>query len=203
MWPFDQNNQQVYQQYAQGYDNGNYDNFNQNQAFGHLQQFMMGAPQDLQQQVYQQHFEQMPYEQRALLAQQMPAHYGVDPNNSWSLSQGLMRLGQESPQLLQRIFSHPLLLGSAMALTGLVAKHMLSRHHNGGFGGQNVGYAQGGYNPQAQYMQQELYQERREDQELRRELAEERREDQELRRELRREEQMEEREFRHHRRDDY
>lgn len=195
MWPFDQNNQNAYQQYAQGYDTGNYNGFDQNQAFGHLQQFMQGAPLDMQQQLYQQHFTQMPYEQRAFLAQQVPPQYGMNPNDPFSMSQSFLRMGQEQPQLLQRIFSHPLLLGSALALTGLVAKHMITHHEREQ---QQQYYAQG---PQQQYYAQgPMY----EDQHLQRELNQERREDQELRRELRHEERREERfEERERRRDDF
>jgi len=128
MWPFDNNNHQVYQQYAQAYDTGNFNGFDPLQAIGHITQFMRGAPQDMQHNVYRQHFEQMSYEQRAALAQQMPPEYYADPNDSYSLAQNFMRMGQEKPHLLQQIFSHPLLLGAAVGLAGLVAKHMLS--HN-------------------------------------------------------------------------
>src|ERR1700682_4546500 len=102
MWPFDQNNQQAYQQYANAHDTGNYSGFDQNQAMGHLQQFMMGAPVDMQQQLYQQHFSQMPYEQRMFLAQQMPQQYYMDPNDPYSMSQSFTRLGQEQPNILRQ-----------------------------------------------------------------------------------------------------
>jgi hypothetical protein len=57
MWPFDQNNQQMYQQYAQAHQAGDYSTLDQNQAMGNMQQFMQNAPADTQQQVYQQHFD--------------------------------------------------------------------------------------------------------------------------------------------------
>lgn len=172
MWPFDQNQHQVYQQYAQAYDTGNFDAFDPMQAINHLRQFIQGAPPDMQQNIYQQHFEQMPYEQRALLAQQIPPQYGANPDNTWSMAQGLMHMGQEQPHLLQRVFSHPFLIGSAVALTGLVAKHMLAHHqqyqnsgnqqpyYNDGFQ-QNGGFQQQPYgNPQYQqpYGNQQGYQ---------------------------------------------
>ncbi len=188
MWPFDQNNQWVYQQYAQAYDTGNYGGFEPNQVLGHLSQFMQNAPYDMQQQVYQQHFSQMPYEQRALLAQQMPQQYGVNPNDPMSITQGFMRMGQEQPHMLQRIFSHPLLLGAAVGLAGIAAKHILSHHriayegqqyNQGAFQGQ--GYNQGpNYNQgyqQNPYMQQEIAREQQEINTLRRELREEEREE--------------------------
>ncbi|GHO95350.1 hypothetical protein KSF_053980 [Reticulibacter mediterranei] len=187
MWPFDNNNQQVYQQYSQAYDSGNYNGFDPFQALGHITQFMQGAPIDTQHNLYRQHFEQMPYEQRAALVQQMPPEYQADPNDTNSLAHNFLRLGQERPNLLQTIFSHPLLLGASVGLAGLIAKHMLSRHqqhqqqneygnqqfgggYNQGFQGE---YQQNQYQQQNQYLQQEVDQLRREEQELRRELREE------------------------------
>ena len=200
MWPFDQNNQQMYQQYAQGYQTGNYSGIDNNQVWGNLLQFMRGAPSDMQQSIYQQHFEQMPFEQRTLLAQQMPQGYYMDPNDTWSMAQTFHRLGQEQPGILQRILGHPLLTGAALGLVGLIARHALSQHHNTVYQEQ-YGYQQQqppfgyqpqyGYNqgsPQDPYGQQQLYQEERENQELRREL----------RQEERREERLEERERHHH-----
>jgi hypothetical protein len=205
MWPFDQNNQQMYQQYAQAYDTNNYYSIDNNQIWGHLFQFMQGAPMDMQQRVYQQHFDQMPYEQRVALAQQMPQGYYMDPNDSWSMAQSFHRLGQEQPNMLQRIMGHPLLTGAALGLVGLIAKHALGHHH------QNVYQEQYGYPQQQQYgyqqpqygynqgfqpdpyAQQQLYQEQQEVQELRREL----------RQEERREERQEEREHHHHHRDEW
>lgn len=173
MWPFDRNNQQFYQQYAQGYDTGNYNGFDPIQAIGHITQFVQGAPPDMQQRIYQQHFEQMPYEQRMAFAQQLPPEYYADPNNSYSLSQNFLRLGREQPHLLQRIFNHPLLLGGAIGLAGLIAKHMLAHHHQQQPQyGNNQGYQQDPYYQQNQYMQQEVNQLQREEQELRRELSE-------------------------------
>jgi hypothetical protein len=128
MWPFDRNNTQMYQQYAQAYDTGNFSFFNPGQIISQLSQFIQGAPPDLQQRVYQQHFQQLPYEQREFLARQVPPEYGINPNDPYSMSQGFMRLGQEQPGLLERILQHPVMLGGAMALTGLIAKHMLTEH---------------------------------------------------------------------------
>jgi hypothetical protein len=200
MWPFDNNNQQVYQQYAQAYDTGYYNNVDPNQAAYHMQQFVQNAPQDLQQRLFEQHFSQMPFEQLAALAQHMPRHYNADPNDPRSMAQGFMRLGQENPNMLQRIFSHPLLLGGMIGLTGLVAKHMIdNRQQHQQQYGQNYdqnytrgGYNQGGYNQGG--VQQELNHEQGEIRELRRELKDERR----------REEYIEEEERpRHHRREEY
>jgi hypothetical protein len=186
MWPFDNNNQQVYQQYSQAYDSGNYNGFDPFQALGHITQFMQGAPMDTQHNLYRQHFEQMPYEQRAALVQQMPYEYQTDPNDTNSLARNFLRLGQERPNLLQTIFSHPLLLGASVGLAGLIAKHMLSHHQQqqqNGYGNQQFGggynqgfqggYQQDQYQQQNQSLQQEVDQLRLEEQELRRELREE------------------------------
>lgn len=128
MWPFDQNNQPMYQQYASAYDSGNFSGVDPNQAYGHIQQFMQGAPFDMQQNVYQQHFAQMPYEQRAFFAQQIPPQYGLDPNNPMAMAQGFARFGREQPGMLSRLLSHPFLLGSGVVLAGLIAKHMIAHH---------------------------------------------------------------------------
>lgn len=190
MWPFDQNNQGMYQQYAQAYNNGNFGGFDPNQALGYVEQFFRGAPPQLQQQVYQEHFAQMPYEQRMFLAQQVPPQYAMDPNDPWSMSQSFMRMGQEQPGLLRSILSHPVLLGGGVVLAGLIAKHMIAHHERQ----QQYGYGgQFGYNPQDQYLQQEIMQERREERHLQQEM-----------RELEREEdRLENRERHHHHREEW
>ncbi|TMC14994.1 MAG: hypothetical protein E6J34_23065 [Chloroflexi bacterium] len=176
MWPFDQNNQQTYQQYAQAYDTGDFGDLNHHQSLGHVQQFMQSAPPDIQQQVFQQHFSDMPYEQREAIAQQLPPQYGANPNDPFSLAQSFLRIGQDGQHhLLRGIFSHPLLLGGAVGLAALVAKHVLARHQKNAYGGQQQ--QQYGNNPgyqQEQYLQEEVNELRREEQELRRELDEER-----------------------------
>jgi hypothetical protein len=83
MFPFDQNNQQMYQNYAQAANTGDYSGIDPNQAYGHVQQFMQNAPPEMQQQTYQQYFQQMPMDQRQQFTQQMPPQYQqqMDPNN--------------------------------------------------------------------------------------------------------------------------
>ena len=199
MWPFNPNNQQMYQQYATAYDTGNYAGFDPFQAFGHVQQFMQNAPYDMQQQVYTQHFAQMPYDQRMLLAQRMPPQYAMDVNNPASMAQNFMLMGRQQPNLVQQVFNHPILLGSGVVLAALVAKHVMNNHHRYAQQ-QEYAYDQGlqqgmqnqqyGNYQQDMYLQQELNQERRQEQELRREL----------RQEERREERLEEREWHHHHR---
>lgn len=219
MWPFNNDNQYLYQQYAQGYDTNNYSAFDPMQALGHLTQFIQGAPVDMQQQLFQQHFTNLPFEQRQFLAQQMPPEYGVDPNNPWSLAQGVSRMGQERPDLLQRILGHPFLLAGALALTGLVAKHMLTHHaqsyqqpymeqpymqqpYGGGYAAppmdeafyQQTPYNNQGFNQPPAYYNNSGYTPGYPNQEgeLRQEINHERREEHELQREIRREERREE-----------
>ena len=187
MWPYNSNNQQVYEEYASAYESGNYSSIQPHQVLGHLQQFMQSAPIDMQQRLYQQHFERMPYEQRTLIVQQVPSEYSMDPNDPWSMSQGFLRIGREQPQLFHRIFSHPTMLDGTMTLTGLVARQMLDGHRRGQYGG-------GLYSdPQEELLQKEINQTRREERGLRRELREEER----------RLEDVEDEEVRHRRRRDY
>ncbi len=143
MWPFDENRRDTYQQYAQAYDSGNTNNIDPNQASNDVQQFAQNAPPEVQQQVYAQHFSQMSPDQLAVVAQQMPPEYGVNPNDPNSVAQGFTRLGQERPDVLQGILSHPMLLGAGVALAGLIAKHMLDEHREQQ-GNQQQGYQQQG-----------------------------------------------------------
>ena len=181
MWPFDPNNHQTYQQYAQAYNSQNYNGIDPNQAMGHMQQFAQNAPPEFQQQVYQQHFEQMPYEQRMQFAQQMPPQYGMAPNNPQAMAQGFYQMGQQ-PGMLSRVFGqgqgggggmmgNPLVSGGLGALVGLAASSMLGQQGGGLFGGRegydrddNGGYRQrddddrGGYgrdNDDGGYRQQD------------------------------------------------
>lgn len=150
MWPFDQNNPAMYQQYAQAYNTGNYNGFDPNMAMGNVQQFMQNAPWDVQQNVFQQHFAQMPYDQRVAFAQQAPPQYGMDPNNPTAMAQGFMNLGREQPGFLANVFRHPLLLGGGVALAGVIAKHMIDRHERreAEYGGPPMGgQSQYGGNP--------------------------------------------------------
>ena len=127
MWPFDQNNQQMYEQYAQAHTTGNYGGIDPSQAIGQLMKFVQNAPPNEQQQVYQQHFSQMPQEQRGFVAQQMPPEYGVNPNNPSSLAQGFQQLGQQQPGLLQRVLSNPAMVSTAVSLATMAAKHVLNQ----------------------------------------------------------------------------
>lgn len=145
MWSSDSNNQQMYQQYAQAYSTGNYSAIDPNQAPGHLQALMQNIPANEVQQLFAQHFNQMSPDQRSLLAQQMPPEYGTNPNDPVSLAQSFQRMSQERPDMLQRIFSHPVLVSGAVGLTALLAKHMMEkRNQYAGTRGQQYGYGNPG-----------------------------------------------------------
>jgi len=142
VFPFDQNNQQMYQQYAQANASGDYSGIDPNEAAGHVQQFMQNAPPEMQQHVFQQHFEQMPYEQRQQFAQQMPPQYQqqMDPNNPQMMAQGFQQMGQQQPGMLQSLLGSGgglggmlgggglggmLASGAAAGLAGTIASHLL------------------------------------------------------------------------------
>src|SRR5258708_31715500 len=113
MWPFDPNNQQMYQQYAQAYNTGNYSGIDQNQALGHIQQFVQNAPPNLQHQVYQQHFEHIPYDQRMQFAQHVPQQHAMDPNNPQAMSQSFYQMEQQQQNILSKFFGQGGVLGDA------------------------------------------------------------------------------------------
>ncbi len=125
MWPFDPNKQQMYQNYAQAADTGDYSSIDPNEAQGNVQQFVQNAPPEEQQRVFEQHFSQMPPDQRAQVAQQFPPEYGVDPNDASSMARGMARASQEKPDVAQGILAHPVMLAAGVGLAALIAKHML------------------------------------------------------------------------------
>jgi len=129
MYPFDQNNQQAYQQYAQASDSGDYSQVDADQAASHVQQFAQNAPPELQQQVYGQYFQQMPQEQREQFVQQLPAETQgqMDPSDPQGMGQGLHQLGQQNPNILQQVWNNPFGKVAAVGIAGFAAKELLSR----------------------------------------------------------------------------
>jgi len=125
MWPFDQKKEQTYQNYAQAYDTRDYGNIDRDEAQDHVQQFVQNAPAHVLRRVFEQHFAQMPWGQRAELAQHFPTEYGSNPNNPASMAQAMARLSQEQPDALQGFLNHPVLLAGTVGLAALIAKHML------------------------------------------------------------------------------
>jgi hypothetical protein len=128
MYPFDQNNQQQYQQYAQASDSGDYSQVDPNQAAGHVQQFAQNAPPEMQQQVYGQAFQQMPQDQREQFVQQLPpeAQGQMDPNDPQGMAQGLHQMGQQDPNMLQKVWNNPMGKIAAVGIAGFAAKELLS-----------------------------------------------------------------------------
>ena len=129
MYPFDQNNEQHYQQYAQAVDSGDYSQVDPNQAASHVQQFAQNAPPEMQQQVYGQYFQQMPQDQRQQFVQQLPPEVQgqIDPSDPQGMAQGLHQMGQQSPNLLQQVWNNPLGKVAAVGIAGFAAKELLSR----------------------------------------------------------------------------
>jgi len=129
MFPFDQNNQQQYQQYAQASDSGDFSQIDPNQAAGHVQQFAQNAPPEMQQQVYGHYFQQMPQDQRQQFVQQLPpeAQGQMDPSDPQGMAQGLHQLGQQSPNILQQVWNNPLGKVAAVGIAGFAAKELLGR----------------------------------------------------------------------------
>ncbi len=119
MWLFKRNNRQ--------YDTGEYNDPDPDLAIGHIQDFARNAPLDVQQAVYQRHFARLPYEHRLAIAQRVPRRYSMDPDDPAAMAHGFARFGQERPDMLERIFRHPLLIGGTVALAGLIVKHRLTR----------------------------------------------------------------------------
>ena len=125
MYPFDHKKEQQYQNYAQAYDARDYGNIDPDEAQDNVQQFVQNAPPHVQRRVFEQHFGQMPWDQRAELAQQFPPEYGANPNDPTSMAQAMARLNQERPDALQRLLNHPVLLAGTVGLAALIGKHML------------------------------------------------------------------------------
>ena len=141
MWPFDQNKQQMYQNYANAWDQGNYHQLTPQEVQQHYQQFVQNAPPEMVQQAHEQSFQQMPPQQQGSLMQSLlsgllqsgfnPQQAGIQNTNPNSMSpQDSARLlsyaQQQQPGLLQQLMSNP---ATKMALAGVVsyaAKQMLS-----------------------------------------------------------------------------
>jgi len=129
MFPFDQHNQQQYQQYAQASDSGDHSQVDPQQAAGHVQQFAQNAPPEMLQQVYGQAFQQMPQDQRAQFVQQLPpeAQGQMDSNDPQGMGQQLHQLGQQQPNVLQQVWNNPMGKIAAVGIAGFAAKELLSR----------------------------------------------------------------------------
>lgn len=152
MFPFDQNNQQMYQQYANHWDQGTYSQIPYDQAQQNYRQFVQNAPPQMVEQVHQQYYEQMPQQQRGNLVQGLlgaltgqglnPQQAGIPINDPRNASpQDAARLTgyaqQQNPDILHQIMGPGGPLGSTGAklavagIAALAAKQLL------GGGGMN------------------------------------------------------------------
>ena len=153
MWPFDPNNQQMYQQYANAWDQGTYGQIPEQEARQNYQQFVQNAPPQMVQQVHQQYYEQMPPQQRGGLMQGLlgaltqqgynPQQAGLSNYNPNNMSpQDAARLTgyaqQQNPDILHQLLGPGGPLGSTGAkvavagIAALAAKQILG---GGGMGG--------------------------------------------------------------------
>src|SRR5579859_123739 len=96
MYPFDQNNQQLYQQYANHAEQGTYAQIPEQEAYQNYGQFVQNAPPQMVQQAHEQYYQQMPPQQRGNLMQGLlgglmqrgvtPQQMGIQNANPYSMS---------------------------------------------------------------------------------------------------------------------
>lgn len=143
---YNPNNQQMYQRYANAWDQGTYHQMPEQEAYQQYQQFMQSAPPNMIEQVHQQYYQQMPPQQRGSLMQSLvnglmqrgvnPQQLGIQNQNPASMSPNdAARLTgyaqQNAPDLLQQILGPGGPLGSTGAkvavagIAALAAKHFL------------------------------------------------------------------------------
>lgn len=147
MYPFDQNNQQMYQQYANHADQGTYSQIPEQEARQNYNQFVQNAPPQMVQQAHEQYYQQMLPQQRGGLMQGLlgglmqrgatPQQMGIQNTDPYSMSpQDAGRVtgyaAQQQPDLLHQIMGPGGPLGSTgakLAVAGIAAfaaKQMLS-----------------------------------------------------------------------------
>ena len=139
MWPFDQNNQQMYQQYANSWNQGSYGQLPEQEVRQNYNQFVQNAPPQMIEQAHQQYYEQMPQQQRGNLMQGLlgsltqqgynPQQAGISTTNPYNMSpQDAARLTsytqQQNPDILHQIMGPGGPLGSTgakLAVAGIAA----------------------------------------------------------------------------------
>jgi hypothetical protein len=139
MWPFDQNNQQMYQQYANAWEQGSYGQLPEQEVRQNYHQFVNNAPPQMVEQVHQQVYEQMPQQQRGGLMQSLlgaltqqgfnPQQAGISTTDPYNMTpQDAARLTsyaqQNSPNILHQLMGPGGLLSSPqakMAAAGIVS----------------------------------------------------------------------------------
>src|SRR5947209_2959585 len=152
MWPFDPNQQQMYQNYASAWDQGTYNQLPGQEVQQNYQRFVQNAPAPLVQQVHEQYLQQAPADQRGGLLQGVlsglmqrgvnPQQIGVQNTDPYSMTgQEATRLltyaGQQHPGVLQQVASNPMARTAVAGLVSYAAKQMLG-NRAGNFGGLNL-----------------------------------------------------------------
>jgi hypothetical protein len=146
MWPIDQDNQQMYQQYANAWDQGTYGQLPEQEVRQNYNQFVHYAPPEMVEQAYQQYYTHMPQQQRgdlmwgllvALIQQGYnPQQAGISSYDPYNMSpRDSARLTsytqQRNPDILHHIMGPGGPLGSTGAklaiagITALAAKQIL------------------------------------------------------------------------------
>lgn len=153
MWPVNPNNQQMYQQYANAWDQGTYGQLPEQEVRQNYQQFVQNAPPQMVEQAHQAYFEQMPPQQRGSFVQSLlgsltqqgfnPQQAGIRNTNPYNMSPAeAARLtgyaAQQQPDILHQILGPGGPLGSTgakLAVAGvaaLAAKQILGGAGTGG-----------------------------------------------------------------------
>jgi hypothetical protein len=159
MGQFDQDQQDVYQQYAQAADQGDYSQIDHYEAASTLQQFAQNAPPDLQQRAYAQAFSQMPDAYRQQLVQELPpdVQEKLDPSDPQAMAQGFAQVTQQRPNLLQEagnVLNNPVAKVAVAGLAAVAVKHVWDQHQQkhgpsigdqGGYGQDQATGDQSGY----------------------------------------------------------
>lgn len=154
---FGQPNQPMYQQYANHWDQGTYDQIPPQEAQQNYQQFIQNAPPQMVQQVHEQYYQQMPPQQHAGLMQGLLgglAQRGIDPRqsgvqnldpNTMSPQDSARLTGyaqQQAPDVLHQIMGPGGPLGSTgakLAAAGVLAFAAKQFLGGGAGGGGNSG----------------------------------------------------------------
>src|SRR5579859_2767118 len=139
MWPYDQNNQQMYQQYANAWDQGDYSQLPEHEVRRNYGQFIQNAPPQMVEQAHQQYYEQMNPQQRGGLFQHLlnaltqrgfnPMQAGIQNTDPYSMSPSeearlTSYAQQQHPDLLHQIMGPGGPLGSTgakLAVAGIAA----------------------------------------------------------------------------------
>lgn len=154
MWPIDQNNQQMYQQYANAWDQGTYGQLPEQEVRQNYNQFVRNAPPEIVEQAHQQYYTQMHPQQRGGLMHSLlstliqqgynPQQAGISSYDPYNMSpRDAARLTsyaqQRNPDILHQLMGPGGPLGSTGAklavagIAALAAKQILGNTSPGGF----------------------------------------------------------------------